>query len=198
MRLAEIGASRMTDRPIIFSAPVVRALLDGRKTMTRRLAFRNVTAKSLWHRVERGDRLWVREAFNIFGGGDPGTIVWAADWRENAKARGLDNIPTAEPKWKPSIHMPRWGSRITLAVTAVKIEPIQAITEAEAMAEGIQKIKERDYQASDEIRATDAVGAFAALWWSLHGIGSWQNNPQVVALTFTVERRNIDARAAAT
>ena len=172
----------MTDRPIIFSAPMVRALLDGRKTQTRRLA-----SAFAWQRVQPGDRLWVREAFNTFGGGDPGVLVWAADWRENAKARGLDNIPETEPKWRPSIHMPRSASRLTLTVTDVRRQRLQDITRGDAKAEGVPRL----HPIADDDPSTP-IDAFGDLWDALHGEGAWDANPEVIALTFTVERRKID------
>lgn len=212
----------MTDRPIIFSAPMVRALLEGRKTQTRRYAWierkegewkgRDVVraVPTIWRVVQPGDRLWVRENFNTFGGGDPGVLVWASDWREGAKARGLDNIPDTEPKWRPSIHMPRWASRLTLTVTEVRHQPLQDIGADDAEAEGLKavtkdgKLIKYGIPDNDGLPGTDDYGwpwhdwrmspvdAFQRLWCSLHGADSWGPNPEVVALTFTVAQRNID------
>ena len=88
--------------------------------------------------------------------------------------------------------MPRWASRFTLVITATRIESLQAISAADAMAECIERRADRDFQIGHDIRATDPVGCFSALWWSLHGIGTWDENPEVVALTFAVHQRNID------
>ena len=193
----------MTDHPIIFSAPMVRALLDGRKTMTRRLAWRTVERKRPVHPSVRfaqvptvgatvmpGDRLWVRETY-FYCTGSCDTI-YAAD------GHILKNVVgTLHPKrlrWTPSIHMPRWASRLTLTVTATKIERLNDISEADAEAEGVFRhvaIHSLDKVFRSE-RGSVAVKYFRELWDSLHGVGSWAVNPEVVALSFTVEQRNID------
>lgn len=189
----------MTDRPIIFSGPMVRALLDGRKTQTRRLA------TSPLRRCEVGDRLYVREEWRVggkydatpprglqpcsmtvlFGAG--GSIAnrdggfWSPDeWPEQGK------MPRFAGKRRPGMHMPRWASRLTLIVEDVRIEPLQAISETHAKAEGVTLQHE----------GSSAVTAYATLWNLLHGAGSWEANPFVVALTFRVERGNIDRIAA--
>lgn len=215
-----MSETKTRDFPIIFSAPMIRALLDGRKTQTRRLAWilpKQNGARSVgesidrggfakptsWQKVEPGDRLWVREAFNTFGGGDPGVLVWAADWRENAKARRLENIPDQEPKWRPSIHMPRWASRITLGVTAVRRQRLQEISREDAIAEGLRlasAVIEQFFRWPEPHHQRmwlSPVVAYAWLWDLLHGDGAWDDNPEVVALTFTVAKRNIDAKETA-
>src|SRR5580692_1161056 len=111
----------MTDRPIIFSSAMVRALLDGRKTMTRRLA------TSPLRKTGMGDRLWVRES------------VWLNQGDVGAgRVRYRATEPDFKGYWTPSIHMPRWASRITLEVTGSRIERLQAITERDAQAEGAE------------------------------------------------------------
>lgn len=196
----------MTDRPIIFSAPMVRALLDGRKTMTRRLAWKwekrggdhghgNLRGPaSPWQAAKPGDRLWVREAWWTHCTFD---ATAPADLRSAAEAIGHD-VPiwfadddTARPwgKARPSIHMPRWASRITLTVTAVRVERLQDISEADAMAEGWPG-------PTTDIGCPIAAPRawFNSLWDTLHPRPyGWADNPEVVALTFDVVRRNIDA-----
>jgi hypothetical protein len=167
--------------------------------------------------IEIGDRLWVREtvACGVCAGGPPSH--WAPSfWRREqgapANPNGLwyaaDGLSPAHPitergRWVPGIHMPRWASRLTLTVTDVRVERLQEITEADALAEGmrpdasgggvdlyrIPKAKKSDRQMS----AVTPVGAYRGLWDHLHGAGSWDANPWIVALTFNVERRNIDA-----
>jgi hypothetical protein len=204
----------MADYPIIFSAPMVRALLDGRKTMTRRLAWHSnkktgaayveKARRSLWQKATPGDRLWVRENFARvpasayrMSDGVQQTIdptdrdfaaIYAAGWERSA------------PKWKPSIHMPRWASRLTLVVTAVKMERLQEISEGDAIAEGIEWIPELDPVGPCKWRVytqphagtSSPVASFESLWASLHGDGAWNQNPEVVALSFTVHATNID------
>ncbi|MHC2250960.1 hypothetical protein ACVILK_000652 [Bradyrhizobium embrapense] len=164
---------------------------------------------SPWQRVKAGDRLWVRESVK----GEPNAEGWdgvryaadnawivstAANAEEADEFVALHRYGGKRGASVPSIHMPRWASRITLIVTATKIERLTAITEADALAEGVEHRGERDYWAGLN-RGTDAVACFSALWRSLHGMGSWDKNPEVVALTFKVIKANIDkpeARAA--
>lgn len=203
----------MSDRPIIFSAPMVRALLAGRKTQTRHLA------ASPLRKCEVGDRLWVRESLWVVGDGiryaardaddycfdvvenhafHPGRDLWMK--RANAdKAIGT-----------PAIHMPRWASRLTLIVEGVRVEPLQAISEADAIAEGIEQIScrcsdgvTRDlWHGHPHVGSENPITAYSDLWNSLHNPRgyactedapeSWQANPQVVAITFRVVAGNID------
>lgn len=185
----------MTDRPIIMSAPMVRALLEGRKTQTRRLAALDYCGacpaeKQKW---QPGDRLWVREAFS-------------PDWADDGpiyKADGgsaIDAGYPAEPRWKPSIHMPRWASRLTLLVRDVRVERLQDISEADAMAEGCMSQFERTDEADNWFSfdgkswvADYRRDAFAHFWGSLHGAGAWEQNPWVAAISFDVVKANIDA-----
>ncbi|UFX42148.1 hypothetical protein HAP47_0023090 [Bradyrhizobium sp. 41S5] len=196
----------MKDIPVIFSGGMVRAMLDDLKTMTRRLAYMErktrkpalgesltYLARSPWQDVKVGDRLWVRESWkphSLYAGMRPKDMPQAKVFYLADRKYEPSNVPGI-----PSIHMPRWASRITLIVTATKVEPLQSISEDDALAEGVQKRGERDFWAGEN-RGTDAITAFSALWWSLHGIGSWNANPEVVALTFKVIKANIDAQEA--
>lgn len=195
----------MTERPIIFSAPMVKALLDGRKTMTRRLAWRasknfdNLGAlpkKSPWQRVKAGDRLWVREAFGgpILDATGERILYRATDesWRDH------NGRPCRS--WRPSIYMPRWASRLTLTMIAAKIERLQDISEDDALCEGVEALSGQFmgcYRIGDSLSGTTAKECFARLWNDLHGARAWATNPPLVALTFTVAKRNIDAKEAA-
>lgn len=234
----------MTDRPIHFSGPMVRALVEGRKTQTRRVladshvcddissesaedfelrgwvGFSNGEALGAARvRFAVGDRLWVREAHALLprtayrGSVGTGTIdqrehptdgYTAAVFRE-----GFDR--SGRPRWRPSIHMPRWASRLTLTVTNVRVQRLQDMegqhpSESDAIAEGVNAIHHSDrafyYSAfhNDPHSSDwcDPKDAFRELWDSLNakrGFG-WNVNPWVVALTFDVARRNIDAAEA--
>ncbi len=203
----------MNEHPIIFSQPMVRALLDGRKTQTRRLAWRlpqmdgrgageaidrgGVAKPSSWQRVKPGDRLWVREKFAPrISEQDDDTrrryVKYAADTNARSPSDEMDwhSWPRA---WRPSIHMPRWASRLTLTVTAVKIERLQDISGADAMAEGAHKLKLSPTDRLHPSHQQEAIAYFHDLWDELHGEGAWQSNPEVVALNFTVAKQNIDA-----
>lgn len=209
------------DHPIIFSGPMVQALLGGRKTMTRRLAWKvpkhvaaGVECKhgydgcpacdrpkpSPWQKVKPGDRLWVRENFYIADNGDYEWAVPACD--HEAVSKHLARIDALGPsfpkatadrlrKLNPCIHMPRAFSRLTLAVAATKIEKVQAISESDAKREGCAGVLGPNPDFPDEWDPSPQE-EFADLWRSLHGATSWDSNPEVVALTFTVHKTNID------
>ena len=228
----------MTDRPIIFSAPMVRALLDGRKTQTRR-ALRvpapfdpsdEISAQIATGFIEpqfrRSDRLWVREAHYMTDDGESSFAVFAEDEARVAEhLRDMQTIIACHPhidwskhlRLRPSIHMPRWASRITLTVTDVRVQRLQDISEADAVAEGAtsrqgawpspdwsmdwSEIGKRSRATGKPLtQACIALGAprwaFASYWNDLHGPDAWAANPWVVALTFTVQRGNIDQVAA--
>lgn len=204
------------ERPIIFSAPMVRALLEGRKTMTRRLAWRYWTdsvgcprhSSTIWQRVKPGDRFWVKENFYRTDDGDNECAVYAADTQEVARhineigqiaARHGLGVAWQKPhlRLRPSIHMPRWASRLTLIVTAAKVEPLQDISESDAIREGLINNGDHTYPLwtagegfKEHLEFPRA--AFEELWVRLHGAQSWASNPEVVALTFTVHHSNID------
>lgn len=198
----------MTQIPIIFSGPMVRALLEGRKTMTRRLAWRDDcpgkleacgaplanccrTKPSPWQKVTPGDGLWVRENYRPHGDGPLSECTGPEDFVFMASA---DEAQLAMWKWRPSIHLPKWASRLTMVVTATKLEPLQAITDEDAKLEGIVLHKEGWWWdgVDHKTAGVTARGAFYCLWSKLHGKASWDANPQVVALTCTVYQRNID------
>jgi hypothetical protein len=188
------------DRPIIFSAPMVRALLDDRKTQTRRLA------TSPLSRTQAGDRLWVREAWQLHSrAADLCTVVYGASantsWTEMHE-RFPDHLAAgrqAKPfqsGLRPSIHMPRWASRLTLIVEGVKVEPLNDINEADALAEGVDPWPLGGWFEAGGMQVRAATvpmrTRFAVLWSHLHGSGAWSANPHVVAVTFRVIRGNID------
>jgi hypothetical protein len=176
----------MIDRPILFSAPMVKALLDGRKTQTRRLAWRGSympPKPSPWQKVKPGDRLWVRETH----------YVESAGYKDGRGKRILYRAtePDAPTSWTPAIHMYRFASRLTLEVVGSWVEPLQDISDLAAIGEGVTG-SGRDWRVEDLAQGTDPRSAFSALWWALHGIGSWQANPDVVVIGFKVHHRNID------
>ena len=195
----------MKERPILFSAPMVRAILDGSKTQTRRIMKVQPSSEKLqlatcidttgnkkhkdkhhWIQVDglnvihnddkyfscpygyAGDRLWVRETFNN-------------DWCNKViyKADGGSAIEagyTAEPKWKPSIFMPRWASRITLEITGVRVERLHDISEKDAIAEGTPW---------NDCAGNNREG-YKLLWESINGAESWATNPWVWVVEFKV------------
>ena len=170
-----------------------------------------------WQKVKPGDRLWVRES--VKGRPDEAGfdgVQYLADnkWAavtgatpNEMQERFMDLFYYRNRRGAPipSIHMPRWASRITLIVTATKTEPVQNIVEADAIAEGVQKTIKGHFGVIGPNggwlgSAFDtAAAAFSYLWMSLHGTESWDANPEVVALTVKPILANIDspeARAA--
>lgn len=210
----------MSTKGIIFSAGMVRALLDGRKTQTRRLITKRNEAGRLlffgdwtdsyvldpgnaeWrtkaHGYRVGDRLYVRENWRPDPNGvqDDGRIDVSYPATYD---RGINLIPA--PAWKlpnaahwgrvPCIHMPRWASRLWLLVTDVRVQRLQAIGELDAIAEGCY-VAESWTEGGPSPRQ-----CYADLWGSLHDKPGerWDDDPWVVAVSFEVHRGNIDEGA---
>lgn len=205
----------MTERPILFSDPMVRAILAGAKTQTRRIMKPQPTRVDggvpfgdgpKWARAtpgsavigcphgKRGDRLWVREAHYIIG-----------EYREVffRATQDSNNSPTLSwpGPWRPSIHMPRWASRITLEVTGVRCERLRDISEADAQAEGVERTVTGDGWSRYADSSWEAVGlppfadarsSFRSLWEHINGTGSWDANPWILVVSF----RRLDAKEA--
>lgn len=197
----------MKERPILFSAPMVRAILEGRKTQTRRIVkhpieshpvrhmeggafFKCVNGEEWWVKFpygKPGDRLWVRETWRAFKDNslyeEPGTEV---DYRATPAswAKGSD------APWKPSIHMPRWASRINLEITAVRVERLQDISAKDIIAEGavdrphVDRFGRNPVSAFDGKVYLDLLSLWAAGWESINGPGSWGANPWVWVVEF--------------
>jgi len=202
--------------PILFSAPMVRSILAGTKTHTRRvvkgmalewLGPEGFTPEFVAHREngmcpygQPGERLWVRETW----AGSLANVVASADPREVGTQRGMvayratyagDGCPFG--KWRPSIHMPRWASRITLEITGVRVERLQEISQADVIAEGCVTPESAAVlaQCRNALAAPDVIGvdgkvhqdarhAYRALWESINGPGSWDANPWVWVVAF--------------
>jgi hypothetical protein len=244
----------MTDKPILFSSPMIRALLSGTKTQTRRISKRQpappdnvVMPLSWWTNYVPGDSLWVREScadehplaiqddrYSQPGrAGIPGPppvhyrTIYRVDgeplqiWRPhdtlvhpyftlNGPADDIaekyptvcSNYTRADGKgihWTQARHMPRWASRLTLTVTDVRVQRLQDISEADARAEGVRQMREgggawvgREGPGKMVTPWLTAKEAFADLWETINGPGSWDANPWIVALTFDVRKGNID------
>lgn len=236
--------NQIKERPILFSAPMVRAILEGRKTVTRRVCKPQPSANAhttcasgnpmgAWWETGKdiircpygkpGERLWVRETWsdvNLQGApgiayradGDVRDLMEDASFLDEDGAFNYDD-PRSKPynfacwsedllggkegRWRPSIHIPRWASRILLEITAVRVERLQDITEEQAVAEGLiwqgqengkefYSHAERQYPPGSHqqfgISGTDAVSAFRNLWSSVGG--DWDANPWVWAVSF--------------
>ncbi|EML4687803.1 TPA: hypothetical protein U2L42_004569 [Citrobacter amalonaticus] len=205
----------MTERGMIFNGEMVRAILDGRKTQTRRIVkvqpdtpefgLRRIIESSIANEIgmyfwsqedargikarskqfycpygDVGDRIWVRETFSpVPDHEEPAgcsALLYAAD----------GNGPYG--KWVPSIHMPRWASRLTLEITGVRVERLNDISEEDARAEGIIDGGCLNCGEPEPCGCVnpqpDATDAFAYLWQSIYGKENWDANPWVWVIAF--------------
>ena len=200
----------MTQHPILFQGAMVRALLDGSKTQTRRvvkaardpnigcwmtpgeIALDSATVQEhISPYGQPGDQLWVRESWSEPTSLDPGPTFYRADYPACVPSH-FSNVPPIESiKWKPSIHMRRDQCRIVLEITGVRVERLQDISEADASAEGVDAcdgLLDTDeicrFAASMRCSPEDCKPWYAALWESINGRGSWDANPWVWCLSF--------------
>lgn len=203
----------MKERPILFSAPMVRAILSGTKTQTRRVvkgsekwppcvirptaelgrdntvmgvcARRGTygpTIKSPYGGL--GDGLWVREAWACLDSHKhPGArLAFRADTEDGERVR-------VDAPWVPSIHMPRWASRLDLEVTGVRVERLQDINEADAIAEGLSEQPGGGWGLPDgsHYHGADPRISYWSLWEAINGRDSVEANPWVWAVQFKVQ-----------
>lgn len=195
---------------MIFNAEMVRAILDGRKTQTRRpikwkqTRFTEIAERddgSLWPWAEDcerggdiwfacpygeiGDRIWVRETFRVHSRAtDVATLVYRASVR-NSWTEQTHRVPIAvcdkpatPEKWTPSIHMPRWASRILLEITDVRVERLRDLSEEDAKSEGITP------PAGGVLPGWEYRINFRDLWMDIYGTDSWEANPWVWVIEF--------------
>ncbi|HBT4761246.1 TPA: hypothetical protein MB328_002842 [Klebsiella pneumoniae] len=215
----------MTERGMIFNGEMVRALLDGRKTQTRRIVKGtdsavkfckewNINGEEVFVVLGEkdhtgmnpvlgaiscpfgavGNRIWVREAFRVHSRAtDVATLVYKASernsWTEQTHRVpvAVCNKPATPEKWTPSLHMPRWASRILLEITDVRVERLNAINEHDALAEGVAKLRGgfwKHYQPGWTQHQLSARGSFVTLWKSIYGDESWNSNPWVWVIKF--------------
>ncbi|HAU3358221.1 TPA: hypothetical protein JDL67_000799 [Salmonella enterica subsp. salamae] len=215
----------MKERGMIFNAEMVRAILDGRKTQTRRpfnwkrqptMEMAERDDGSLWPWAEDcerggdiwfacpfgevGDRIWVRETYQgpLFDYEQmesyledsskfekPDFCVYRADGKPAPEFYDADD--NLHCGWRPSIHMPRWASRILLEITNVRVERLNDISEEDAAAEGVGQLRGgfwKHYQPGWTQHQLSARGSFVTLWKSIYGADSWQANPWVWVIEF--------------
>jgi hypothetical protein len=259
------------ERPILFSGEMVRAILEGRKTQTRRILKPQPfwcpclpsadilgiwTTDRIWHEKKWipslkpgtftwdegchppggfwklcpygnvGDWLWVREAWMPFGS-SPGRVAigykasndirpdgvtfeefGSGKWFNASEEtyykfkRDIERMEAIGDKWRPSIHMPRWASRLTLEITDVRVQRLQEISEEDAWAEGCRQgeptanggyfpAEEPDPSGIGERGWDCATDWYADLWEEINGEGSWDKNPWVWVVTFKrIEKPN--------
>lgn len=211
----------MKERPILFSAPMVRAILDGSKTQTRRIVKQSLErlGDGDWHAFDHkginyrvnarhttvaawahllqfcphgqpGDRLWVRETWQgpLFDSDDDFEAFSESpdDYKKPLYCEyAADGGPAPEfvtqddelvQRWRPSIHMPRWASRISLEITGVRVERLNDISASDCVAEGCG--------AEEFWPESNARAQYERLWESINGPGSWAANPWVWVVEF--------------
>lgn len=234
--------ARIKEKGLIFNSEMVRAILDGRKTQTRRIMkvqpenselglSRVVESKNgiddgkyFWSQSDAtglksrskpfacpfgtvGDRIWVREAFRVHSRAtDVATLVYKASernsWTEQTHRVpvAVCNKPATPEKWTPSLHMPRWASRILLEITDVRVERLNAISPEDAESEGLERTNFTGFGDEPGLPSYPEPDvyfdplkkqwkeyppeAFAGLWESIYGEGSWQANPWVWVIKF--------------
>jgi hypothetical protein len=205
----------MKERPVLFIGEMVRAILDGRKTQTRRVikpqpndwvSFADGLLQAKNPYGDPGDRLWVRETWQTVPRRAvskeecwwvppsywPGTDSIKLDPRNTTRAivyRADGEFPIPGG-WRPSIFMPRWASRINLTIKDVRVERVQDITQSDAKAEGINPVLYDTYGDSNDEEYIREPGGFMWLWDSINakrGYG-WDKNPWVRVIEFEVEK----------
>lgn len=213
----------MKERPILFSGEMVRAILGGRKTQTRRVVKPQPPAGIVylepetcmlrvrahdgldhhaWNDIrcpygQPGDRLWVRETWTRVHPAmlqsldpDPDSHEWETVYRADANGGYVGRMLECT-RWRPSIHMPRWASRLTLEITSVRVKRLHDISEEDAKAEGVESgIWDREngvlagaVYPEDEERLSFRDG-FGFVWESIYGPESWNANPWVWVVEF--------------
>ena len=210
----------MSDKPILFSGPMIRAILEGRKTQTRRIM--KVQPDKIWEdgspwwnigglRLPKcpygqtGGAIWVRETWAMcFRATDLAKIYYRAserkshtEFHEMIPVEKCGNIQPSWPRWKPSIHMPRSFSRITLEVKDISVERLHDLKGWDCAAEGIMldHWKMEEYPMHDMgVEAENRIlrRRFKDLWESINGPESWNKNPWVWVVEFDVHPINID------
>lgn len=204
----------MRERPILFSGPMVQAILVGRKTVTRRVLKPQPDSDggpplaTGWFHPETADGGPGPHTFGVYGVdwhvrcpyGAPNDRLWVREtFAPNYFARGLPGYRTdwdgrfPEPRWRPSIFMRRHESRITLEVVSVRVERLQEITEEDARAEGVRPsdaavVFQNDASGRPHQRSDMGMthlGAFAILWDKINGSRApWVSNPWVWRVEF--------------
>lgn len=221
----------MAERPILFSASMVRAILSGAKTQTRRICkpqpvsvggsgkrrvYRDEDFKSAWE-DRKGDGYCAQDRDCPYGA--PGDVLWVKEtWRtlhsqdclkptlldqDRSKITYEADKENRNPLWafgktRVSIHMPRWASRLALRIKSVRVERLQEISEADAIAEGIERVDQshrgfsctpwRNYRIGRpgemSLHCSTPSRSYMTLWECINGAGSWDANPFVWVIEF--------------
>lgn len=212
----QIEGAKMKERPIIFSGPMVRAILDGRKTQTRRVIRNPERLDGLMNAGEAaewcpygqpGDLLWVRETWAQIWECDPpdpselpealDSMPWHLEYKADSGAKYPGEWPDDmgdDPncaKWQSSLFMPKWAARLWLRITNVRVERLCDITEENILAEGVAL----QPWAADNCQDWARTAGFAQLWDSINSKRgySWESNPWVWVIDFQKVKRGEDS-----
>lgn len=212
----KVWSGIMKERGMIFNGEMVRAILDGRKTQTRRpikwkqTRFTEIGEREdgskwpwsedaehacdFWHPCPFGavgDRIWVRKTFAALESGSYEQVKPQEGHCQDLRYAATDRLAKSDAdirgyKWVPSIHMPRWASRILLEITDVRVERLNSISQEDAQAEGLELTGWRptysDPDSGGEVMTP--YDNFAQLWESIYGEESWKANPWVWVIEF--------------
>lgn len=195
----------MKERGMIFNGEMVRAILDGRKTQTRRpLKWKQTRFTEIgeredgsnwpwsedtekvcdyWHPCPFGavvDRIWVRETWAEAGASAPDLKLYRANYPDHVPSHYENVPPVDEIRWKPSIHMPRAACRILLEITDVRVERLRDLSEDDAKSEGITP------PSGGVLPGWEYRINFRDLWMSIYGSDNWEANPWVWVIEFKV------------
>jgi hypothetical protein len=200
-------------KPILFSSPMVQAILRGEKTQTRRIMKEqppcqllscgtsgrywadnpeDLRAKYFRCKYEIGTILWVRETWRKANGMPTG---YRYEWKATALE---DGNPIDEP-WKPSIYMPKDACRIFLMINKIRIQRVQDISENDSICEGVQELEKGhswlDYEdKTNDYGCGSAKASYRTLWCKINGKESWDNNPYVFVYDFQILHFDDDLR----
>ena len=173
-------------RSILFSPAMAKAVWDGKKTQTRRLAGNKLAAS-----IAVGETIWVREAFYLESQFDelPPRTIMALNFTQMPVWHAADGEPSNQSAWgrpwgrrRQSIHMPRWACRMHICISGIICQRLHDITEADAKAEGAPMVREL---------GDSYIAGFREIWDAINKDkpgARWLDNPDVIALTFSVER----------
>lgn len=190
--LREIDPKTQTRRPLyVLTKNFKSVCFDRRYPPPLEFNVDRMPTLSNWSKAQAGDRLWQREMWAPQVDCEASAARWTIDWPIQHGPKPIvhfcsDNNPRAwVTKWRPSIHMPRWACRFEALITEVRIERLQAITEADAMAEGVERYHHgwEPYH-QDTIPQGTARDSYACLWKLINGADSWKANPWIVAITY--------------
>jgi len=191
-------------KPILFSTEMVQAILDGKKSMTRRTKGLENVAKDVTEIAQYDETDFIDTDLKSYKCpyGNVGDLLWVREtwgtWRNEYYYKASTELGDEVCKWKPSIHMPKAAARIWLKIEEIRVERLEDISEEDAINEGVIKdvkwhkkafetpeLIYRHYYDKDVLGCADARSSFMSLWYSINGEESWKANPWVWVIKFS-------------